>query len=101
MRAGVLTGVRGPRGGYRLARERRRISLADIVEVIDEMEARTDPIGETDGSPLGINVVRPLWRQLSEDCMARLAETTIQDLCAQARDAGIENEEEGPHDYTI
>jgi Rrf2 family iron-sulfur cluster assembly transcriptional regulator len=101
VRAGVLTGVRGPRGGYRLARERRRISLADIVEVIDEMEARTDPIGETDGSPLGINVVRPLWRQLSEDCMARLAETTIQDLCAQARDAGIESEEEGRHDYTI
>jgi Rrf2 family iron-sulfur cluster assembly transcriptional regulator len=26
VRAGILKGVRGPRGGYRLARERRRIS---------------------------------------------------------------------------
>ena len=44
VRTGVLTGVRGPRGGYRLARERRRITLADIVQVIHEMEARTDPV---------------------------------------------------------
>src|SRR5262245_9327799 len=30
VRAGVLKGVRGPRGGYRLARERRRISVGEI-----------------------------------------------------------------------
>lgn len=101
VRAGVLTGVRGPRGGYRLARERRRITLADIVQVIHEMEARTDPIEENDGSPLGTQVVRPLWRQLSEECMAQLSQTTIQDLCNQAREAGIESEDADRHDYTI
>ena len=101
VRAGVLTGVRGPRGGYRLARERRRITLADIVEVVNEMEARTDPIEEDDGSPLGVHVVRPLWRQLSEECMAQLAQTTIQDLCAQARAAGVESEDSDRHDYNI
>ncbi len=101
VRAGVLTGVRGPRGGYRLARERRRITLADIVQVINEMESRADPIEENDGSPLGTEVVRPLWRQLSEDCMAQLAETSIQDLCNQAREAGVESEDSVRHDYTI
>lgn len=101
VRAGVLTGVRGPRGGYRLARERRRITLADIVQVIHEMEARTDPVEENDGSPLGTQVVRPLWRQLSEECMAQLSQTTIQDLCNQAREAGIESEDADRHDYTI
>lgn len=101
VRAGVLTGVRGPRGGYRLARERRRIKLADIVQVIHEMEARTDPVEENDGSPLGTQVVRPLWRQLSEDCMAQLSQTTIQDLCNQAREVGIESEDANRHDYTI
>src|ERR1700744_599439 len=29
--AKILKGVRGPRGGYELARERRRITLAEIV----------------------------------------------------------------------
>jgi Rrf2 family iron-sulfur cluster assembly transcriptional regulator len=101
VRAGVLTGVRGPRGGYRLARERRRIKLADIVQVIHEMEARTDPVEENDGSPLGTQVVRPLWRQLSEECMAQLSQTTIQDLCNQAREVGIESEDADRHDYTI
>src|SRR5450631_330715 len=35
VRAGILKGVRGPRGGYRLARERRRISVGDVVRVAE------------------------------------------------------------------
>src|ERR687893_1009182 len=31
VRHGILKGVRGPRGGYELARERRRISAGDVV----------------------------------------------------------------------
>ena len=101
VRAGVLTGVRGPSGGYRLARERRRITLADVVQVINEMESSARPIEENDGSPLGTEVVRPFWRQLSEDYMAQLTETSIQDLCNQAREAGVESEDSVSHDYTI
>ncbi|MDA0786445.1 MAG: Rrf2 family transcriptional regulator [Proteobacteria bacterium] len=101
VRAGVLTGVRGPRGGYRLARERRRITLADIVGVILEMEARDDPTDEVDGSPLGLEVVRPLWRELADDCMEQLEKITIQDLCNRARQAGVESEEPDRVDYTI
>ena len=33
--AGILKGVRGPRGGYELARERRRISVAEIARVAE------------------------------------------------------------------
>src|ERR1051325_10592825 len=29
--AGIFNGVRGPRGGYQLARERKRVSVADIL----------------------------------------------------------------------
>ncbi len=39
VRSGVLMGVRGPRGGYRLARERRRISVGEIVRVVRALEA--------------------------------------------------------------
>lgn len=101
VRAGVLTGVRGPRGGYRLARERRRITLADIVGVILEMEARDDPTDAADGSPLGLVVVRPLWREMADECMEQLEKITIQDLCNRARDAGVESEEPDRIDYTI
>ena len=45
VRAGILKGVRGPRGGYRLARERRRISVGDVVRIamsLDENEEDFD-----------------------------------------------------------
>jgi len=61
VRAGILEGVRGPRGGYRLARERRRISLAEIAEAVRSTEAAADPFDVPPGSPLGQEIVRPLW----------------------------------------
>ena len=56
VRAGILKGVRGPRGGYRLAKERRRISVGDIVRVAESIE---DENGEdtTPRSELGIRIV--------------------------------------------
>ena len=71
VRAGVLAGVRGPRGGYRLARERRRINIGEIVRVVRAMETASDPVEEPTGSILGLKVVRPIWMQLQEDSMAR------------------------------
>src|SRR5258708_15894708 len=44
VRSGILAGTRGPRGGYRLARERRRISVGEIVRVIRDPETPADPI---------------------------------------------------------
>ena len=40
VRHGILKGVRGPRGGYELARERRRITAGDIVRAVDGRDAR-------------------------------------------------------------
>ncbi|MEL0144369.1 MAG: transcriptional regulator, partial [Alphaproteobacteria bacterium] len=79
----------------------RRITLADIVRVILDMEAHSDPAEAEDGSPLGTVVVRPLWRELSEECMGQLEAVTIQDLCNRAREAGIESEDNERLDYTI
>ena len=36
VRAGILKGVRGPKGGYNLARERRRVSVGEIVQVVNK-----------------------------------------------------------------
>lgn len=101
VRAKILTGVRGPRGGYMLARERRRISIGDIVRVVTTMEQSTDPIADPAGSPLGHNVVRPIWQSMMADCMAKLDETTIDDLCAEARQQGIKREGVPSADYSI
>src|SRR3954463_16002837 len=38
VRVGILRGIRGPRGGYELARERRRISADDILRAAGTIE---------------------------------------------------------------
>jgi Rrf2 family protein len=89
VRAGVLKGVRGPRGGYRLAKERRRISVGDVVRVAesidDEEGANPEPRSE-----LGARIVTPLIHTLQDEVMARLDAISIEDLCARARAAGVD-----------
>ncbi len=98
-RAGILSGVRGPRGGYRLGRERRRITLGEIVRLI----AGNDPdeIADACGSELGQKVVRPLWLVLNDEVLTRLDGLTLEDLCRNARDAGIPSDAAKALDFTI
>jgi Rrf2 family iron-sulfur cluster assembly transcriptional regulator len=101
VRDGVLTGVRGPRGGYRLARERRRITVGEIVRVVRSLESGEDPIDGDGGSDLGHKVVRPLWLELQEELMQRLDKVSIEELCTRAHKAGVAGEYAARFDYTI
>ncbi len=101
VRAGVLAGVRGPKGGYRLAKERRRITVAEIVRVVRALEQATDPIEEEVGAELGRQVVRPLWAELQDEVMARLEQTSIEDLCVRAHQAGVASEAASKLDFSI
>ena len=101
VRQDLLIGVRGPRGGYRLARERRRISVGDIVRVVRNMEMSEDPVNEAAGSPLGRDVVRPLWAELQTGIMERLDAVTIDDLCIRADEAGVVSEGRKHLDFSI
>ena len=99
VRAGILRGVRGPRGGYLLARERRRISVAEIVNVIADMEAGGN--GYDSESPLGQEIVQPLLDEVQQEMMERLEASTIQDLCDDAQSKGIKREAGDRLDFTI
>jgi Rrf2 family protein len=100
--AGVLKGVRGPRGGYTLARERRRITVGEVVRVIDTLDqAGEDDTAEHAGSALGQQVVRPMWDELQEEMMQRLDAVTLEDLCRRARAAGIRPDGPVRSDFTI
>ena len=97
VRAGVLRGVRGPRGGYRLARERRRTTLGEIGRAL--AEAASD-----DGLPaslVGAAVVVPLWQEVQASLDTRFDSVTIEDLCTRARDAGVKPAAARPLDFTI
>lgn len=101
VRQGILIGVRGPRGGYRLARERRRISVGDVVRVVRKMETSDNPIEDPAGSELGRLVVRPLWTELQDEIVKRLDSISIDDLCTKANEAGIASEGRKNLDFSI
>ncbi|GMV63859.1 MAG: putative HTH-type transcriptional regulator [Parvibaculum sp.] len=87
--AGILKGVRGPRGGYTLARERRRIPVGEVVRVVGAMEASDEPGAQP--SELGARVIAPLWEDVQRQIMATLDDITIEDLCRKADEAGVGN----------
>ncbi|MEJ0025227.1 MAG: Rrf2 family transcriptional regulator [Rhizomicrobium sp.] len=100
VRAGVLKGVRGPRGGYRLAKERRRISVGDVVRVAESLEDEdAEPIDPR--SELGVRIVAPLIQTLQDEVMARLDAISIEDLCQRARTAGVDCGGGTAADFTI
>lgn len=100
VRAGILKGVRGPRGGYRLAKERRRITVGEVVRVAESIDD-----GENDGpdgrSDLGARIVTPLIQSLQEELMTRLDAISIEDLCQRARSAGVDCGSRPTADFAI
>ena len=101
VRDNILVGVRGPRGGYRLAGERRRISVADIVRVVQVMEKNENKDDELLESDLGRKVVQPLWLELQVEMTARLENLSIDDLCTRAKDEGVVSEGQRNLDFII
>jgi len=101
VRHGILAGVRGPQGGYTLARDRRDVSVGEIVRIVRKLESAEDPLQEPGGSPLSERVVRPLWSELQEEFMHRLESVTMDDLCIRADRAGLQPESAVPPDFVI
>ena len=101
VRANVLTGVRGPKGGYSLARERRRISMGDIVRIVRDLE--TDYVTEIrqTGSELSEKVIAPAWHELQASIMGQLDKITVDDLCIQANAQGVQSIRRENLDFTI
>jgi Rrf2 family iron-sulfur cluster assembly transcriptional regulator len=100
VRAGVLKGVRGPRGGYRLAREKRRITVGDVFRVVRGVDAEEDQVLGSE-SDLGTRVMVPFWSSLENEFMQRLDQVTIEELCRQAAAQGLEMRSPEVPDFAI
>lgn len=94
--AGILKGVRGPRGGYELARERRRISVAEIVRIAEA----TGEEGRQAVPPLVAKVIAPAVAEAEASFETALSAITIDRLCQSAEKSGLA-EPAITHDFNI
>jgi Rrf2 family protein len=83
VRHGILKGVRGPRGGYELAKERRRISAGEIVRAAMASQV-DDGMTPQPESRLVEHVVGPAVANAGEAFLSALDKFTVDDLCQQA-----------------
>ena len=85
--AGILKSVRGPRGGYELARERRRITAGDITRAA--MSDAAEDLGPPPQSALVDTVVGPEVAAASAAFLTVLDGVTVEDLCRRALDGDV------------
>ncbi len=101
VRAGILSGTRGPRGGYRLALERRRITVAAILRAVGSDGGDGDDGASATRSALGQGVVAPTMAELAAACLERLDGVTIDDLCRRAVACGAHRPADQALDFSI
>jgi Rrf2 family protein len=81
VRDGILKGIRGPRGGYELARDRRRVSANDILRAAGTVE-------EIDGQPMDSEllskIVLPALAGAEQEFAVALGRINLDDMARNA-----------------
>ncbi|MCL2453528.1 MAG: Rrf2 family transcriptional regulator [Alphaproteobacteria bacterium] len=87
--ANILKGVRGPHGGYELARERRRVSVAAVLRAVSD---GTEDHAVKAESLLVRKVITPLLEEAGASLLEKLETISIDDLCRQAEKLKLSEE---------
>ncbi|WP_025869348.1 Fe-S cluster assembly transcriptional regulator IscR [Methylobacillus glycogenes] len=85
-RNGLVKSVRGPGGGYRLAKQHHDISVSDIITAVDELIDATQCGGKEnchEGKPC---MTHDLWSSLNSKILEYLSGVALADLVASQRE---------------
>ncbi len=82
VRDGILKGIRGPHGGYELARERRKITAEDILRAASSAE---DDEPEATLPKLVSDVVRPALAEAERSFSIALGRINVEDMAGRAQ----------------
>ena len=84
-RSGLVESVRGPGGGYSLARKSNDVSVANIIVAVDEPIDATRCGGKEDCLDDHRCMTHDLWAQLNERVFDFLGSVTLHDLVEQQK----------------
>jgi Rrf2 family iron-sulfur cluster assembly transcriptional regulator len=86
----LVRGVRGPGGGYYLAKPAQDISIADIICAVDEWVEFTRCGGRKNCREGKRCLTHTLWDQLSDEIFKFLSDISLYDLVERGRESGAE-----------
>ena len=81
----IVASVRGPGGGYRLARGMNEVSVADIIAAVDEPLDATNCGGRENCQDEQRCMTHDLWTNLNKRMHEYLASVSLQDLVNQPK----------------
>ncbi len=90
----IVEGVRGPGGGYRLARPSDEISIADIINAVDEKLDATRCSGHEDCQSGRKCITHELWFDLSQRIYGFLHDITLADVVTSAEVKRLSKEQD-------
>jgi len=78
VREGILKGIRGPHGGYEIAREQSRITVEDILRAASRAEEAEDP--PLPPSAIVSDIVQPALVEAERTFSAALGKINVEDM---------------------
>jgi len=81
VRDGILKGIRGPHGGYELARDRKRVTAEEILRAAGSVEDAGEALP---GSALVTAVVQPALNEAERSFSAALSRINLDDMAKRA-----------------
>ena len=93
----ILVGSRGRRGGYILARERRKIFLSEIIRSVD-VENKKKNKGFSD---LSKKVISPMIKDLTKKCLNSFETVSVDEICRIAKKKNVQTLSERKVDFDI
>jgi len=81
-RQGLVSSVRGPGGGYKLAKNYAEISVAEIINAVDEQIDATQCGGQENCRDEGLCMTHDLWATLNGKILDYLAGISLADMVA-------------------
>lgn len=90
---GLVESTRGPGGGYTLGFRADSITVADIIDAIEETPTLASPAMDADGTLNPQDMTQDLWNNLHTTLMAHMQTISLRSLAAEQRAKGFKVEE--------
>jgi Rrf2 family iron-sulfur cluster assembly transcriptional regulator len=97
-RRGLVQSVRGPGGGYHLGKEATQISVAEVIEAVNETTDATRCHGAGDCQKGETCLTHHLWMDLSDQIRAFLGDISLNDLVVRQEIRNISADQESRAD---
>ena len=95
-KAGIVKSIRGPKGGYYLARKPEKIAVGDVIRA---MEESMDPVfcvrqgkGRKRCKREPICVTRLIWQEAGKRITDYFDSVSVENMCGMAKEMGLEKQ---------